>query len=344
MKVLGIESSCDETAASVVEDGRQVLSSVIHSQVKLHEPFGGVVPELASRNHSLWILGVVEQALADADTDLHGLDGVAVTEGPGLIGSLIVGTQTAKAMARAAGLPLVGVNHVHAHLIAAFLGPDPLDFPYIGLAVSGGHTSIYLVEAADRFTVLGRTLDDAAGEALDKAGIQLGLPYPGGVHMDRVAVDGDADFHHFPRAFLRDRPLDFSFSGMKTALKQYLKSIEQPLDARTVANIAASFQQAVVDVLVHKVVQAAVRTGVKTIVVAGGVAANSVLRRDLSRRCDLEGLRLVLTPIELCTDNAAMVAALGYYYLSGQADPLQVHFDLDVDPFPRHVIFRRGTQ
>lgn len=338
MKILGIESSCDETAASVVEDGRTLLSNTIHSQIELHVPFGGVVPELASRNHSVWILQVIDKALDDAGITLDNLDGIAVTEGPGLIGSLIVGVQTAKAIARAAGLPIVGVNHVQAHLTAALLAPVPPEFPYIGLAVSGGHTSLYLVEAPDRFTLIGRTLDDAAGEALDKAGIQLGLPYPGGVHIDRIAVKGNPEFHKFPRAMMDKRPMDFSFSGMKTALKQYLQGVKRPLSPQLQTDIAASFLQAVVDVLVHKLVYAAKKAGVKNIVLAGGVAANSVLRRDLTARCQREGLNLVLTPGKLCTDNAAMVAALGYYYIAGKADPLKVHFDLETDPFPRQII------
>jgi N6-L-threonylcarbamoyladenine synthase len=334
VKVLGIETSCDETAAAVVQDG-QVLSSVVHSQVELHAPYGGVVPELASRNHSMWIHPVITQALAQAGLTVKDIDGIAVTEGPGLIGSLIVGVQTAKGMARAAGLPVVGVNHVRAHLIAAFLGPEPPEFPYIGLAVSGGHTSLYQVKAPDDFVILGRTLDDAAGGALDKAGIMLGLPYPGGVHIDRIAKHGNPAFHRFPRAFLDKRPLDFSFSGMKTALKQFLQGLNRPLDDALRADVAASFLQAVVDVLVHKVVQAARQTGIRRVVVAGGVAANSVLRRDLAAKCAQEGISLHLTPMKFCTDNAAMIAALGYHYLTGQADPMTAHFDLDVDPFPR---------
>lgn len=314
-----------------------MLSNVIHSQIELHAPFGGVVPELASRNHSLWILPVITKAIEDANIKLDDLDGIAVTEGPGLIGSLIVGVQTAKSIARAANIPIVGVNHVHAHLTAALLAPEPPEFPYIGLAVSGGHTSIYLVEGPDRFQLLGKTLDDAAGEALDKAGIQLGLSYPGGIHIDRISANGNHEFHKFPRAMMNKRPMDFSFSGMKTALKQYLEEVEKPILPELKANIAASFLQAVVDVLVHKVIYAAKKTGVENIVLAGGVAANSLLRRDLTARCELEGLNLVLTPTKLCTDNAAMVAALGYYYIAGKADPLKAHFGLDVDPFPRQI-------
>jgi len=340
MMVLGIETSCDETAAAVVEDGRQVRSSVVWSQVQAHAPYRGVVPEIASRNHLKALIPVVETALHDAGVAPDRVDGLAVTLGPGLIGSLLVGVQFAKAVSFAWNRPLVGVNHLEAHVMAAFLDKDPPDFPFVALAVSGGHTSLYRVDAIGAFRLLGRTRDDAAGEAFDKAAALLGLPYPGGVHVDRASEGRNPEAVHFPRAMLREADtLDVSFSGLKTALRRHIESLQAPLDAATVGDLAASFQEAVVDVLVTRTLHAATQEQVRHVVVAGGVAANRRLRARMTAAITAAGLRLHLVPMAYCTDNAAMVAALGYHYLFGdRAGSRECARDLDMDPFERHVL------
>jgi len=337
MKVLGIESSCDETAAAVVEDGRRVCSSVVWSQVALHAPFGGVVPEIASRNHLRSVVPVVEKALADAGIGLDDIDGIAVTIGPGLIGSLLVGVQFAKALALARGLPVVGVNHLEAHIMAAFLTEDPPELPFVALAVSGGHTSVYLVERRGSIRLLGRTLDDAAGEAFDKAAAVLGLPYPGGVSIDRVATGRDPTLVPFPRALMNEDTLDMSFSGLKSALRRHLEVRAAPPSPDEVADIAASFQEAIVDVLVARLVTAAKAHGVQGVVAAGGVAANRRLRARLASATSAAGLKLHLVPISLCTDNAAMVAGVGFDYLFGELADADVPRGTGMDPFVRHV-------
>ncbi len=340
MVVLGIETSCDETAAAVVEDQRVVRSNVVWSQVAIHARFRGVVPEIASRNHLRAVVPVVEQALDEAGVPRTAVDGLAVTVGPGLIGSLLVGVQFAKATAFALGRPLVGVSHLEAHIMAAFLADEPPGFPFVALAVSGGHSSLYLVSGLGQVRLLGRTRDDAAGEAFDKAAALLGLPYPGGVHVDRVSEGRDAAAVRFPRAMIHDEDtLDMSFSGLKTALRRHLEGLGRPLTDREVGDVAASFQEAVVDVLVARTLKAARLTGVRHVVVAGGVAANRRLRARMTEVARDAGLVLHLVPLAYCTDNAAMVAALGYHYLFGElAGSRAVPRDLDMDPFERHVL------
>ena len=314
MKILGIESSCDETAAAVVVNGRELLSNIIVSQIKDHALYGGVVPEIASRKHIESIVPVVSEALDKAGLALSEIDGIAVTKGPGLVGSLLVGVSVAKAMALSENIPLAGVNHIEGHLTAVLLEKD-IAFPYIGLIVSGGHTSLYLVRSVGDYESLGRTIDDAAGEALDKVAKVLGLGYPGGVEIDRIAKKGRADAIPFPRGLLSKDNLDFSFSGMKTAASQYIK--KQPLDRLhgMKSDIAASFQEAVVDVLVKKTMKAAGRYDIKSLVVSGGVACNSRLREKMTNEAEKCGIEVSFPSPVLCTDNAAMIAALGYHYL-----------------------------
>jgi len=314
MRVLGIESSCDDTAAAVYDSGEGLLSNVVATQVSVHEAYGGVVPELASREHIRSIVPVVEQALAIAKSGREEIDGVAVTAGPGLIGSLLVGLCFAKSLAFAWEKPVCGVDHLEAHLFAIFL-EHRVDVPYVALLVSGGHTSLFRVDGADEVTFLGGTRDDAAGEAFDKAAKQLGLGYPGGVAIDRLARQGDRLRFPFPRAWLAQDPASFSFSGLKTSLRTFLASPE----GRTARaeDIAASFQEAVVEVLAGKTLAAAKREGIPRIVLAGGVAANSRLRERIEEDGGREGVGVHLPSRALCTDNAAMVAFLGERRLSG---------------------------
>lgn len=337
MLVLGIETSCDETAASVVEDGRRVLSNIVLSQVKVHAVFRGVVPEIASRNHVRAIVPVVDMAIKEAKIELAQIDGIAVTIGPGLIGSLLVGVQFAKSLALALQCPIVGLNHLESHVMAAFLGESPPQFPFVALAVSGGHTSLFLVSDFGAIRLLGRTRDDAAGEAFDKAAALLGLPYPGGVHIDRASSMGDPRAVPFPRPMLHDEStLDFSFSGLKTALRRHIQDLPKPLPEQTVKDLAASFQEAVVDVLVYRTLQAARLTNSKTIVVAGGVAANSRLRQRMYEASAEAGLNLHLVDLAYCTDNGAMVASLGYHYLFGALEKSEgVQRGLSMDPFAK---------
>jgi N6-L-threonylcarbamoyladenine synthase len=311
VRVLGIESSCDETAAAVVQDGRRILSSVVASQVEVHRRYGGVVPELASRSHITAVLAVVDEALAVAGIDLGALDGIAVTYGPGLVGSLLVGIQAAKSIAFARSLPLVGVNHLEGHLYAIFLGEDPPEFPFVALLVSGGHTCLYHAIGPGSYELLGETRDDAAGEAFDKTAKMLGLPYPGGVAVERAAMGGDPAAVRLPRALPRREDLDFSFSGLKTAIRQYLQG-RAPLPASELADVCASVQEAIVDVLVRKSVRAVRRVRAPNLVLAGGVAANARLRERMAQAAAREGFRLHLPEKRLCTDNAAMIAAAGH--------------------------------
>ena len=318
--ILGIESSCDETAAAVVTSDCEVRSNVVHSQIPIHARYGGVVPELASRNHLLAIRPVIGQALRDAGIALDQLGAIAVTAGPGLGGSLLVGLQAAKAIAWARGLPLVAIDHISAHVHAPFLrddagaGPGDLRFPHVALAVSGGHTSLYRVDAPGEATLLGQTLDDAAGEAFDKVAKMMGLPYPGGVYIDRLAQHGRADAIDLPRPMLH-RGLDFSFSGLKTAVRYALDALaaSAPLtaDDPRLADVAASAQAAIVDVLVSKSLDACDAVGLRQLVVAGGVASNSWLRSRLAAAAPARGVDAFITPARYCTDNAAMVAGLG---------------------------------
>jgi N6-L-threonylcarbamoyladenine synthase len=306
--ILGIETSCDETAAAVVSPDGVVLSSVVSSQAALHAPYGGVVPEVASRRHLELLVPVVERALVDAGVTLDDISSVAVTEGPGLIGALLVGLSAAKALAFARRLPLVPVDHLHGHVAALYLEPDPLEPPFLALLASGGHTLLASVESRDGMTVIGRSLDDAAGEAFDKGARLLGLGYPGGAALELLAADGDATAHRFPAAMVGRPGHDFSFSGLKTALVRAVRD-----DAGTPADLAASYQAAIVRALVERAAEAVEATGAGTLAIVGGVARNSVLRDAAARRCDELGVRLALAPPELCSDNAAMIASAARY-------------------------------
>ncbi|MDP8976944.1 MAG: tRNA (adenosine(37)-N6)-threonylcarbamoyltransferase complex transferase subunit TsaD [Actinomycetota bacterium] len=312
-RILGIETSCDETAAAVVVDGHDVMSSVVSSQVDLHATFGGVVPEIASRAHVDLLNPVIGRALLEARAEPAELTAVAATVGPGLIGSLLVGVSAAKALALAWQVPFVGVNHLEAHLYAAFLEEPGLELPVVVLLASGAHTMVVLMEAHGRYRVLGSTIDDAAGEAFDKVARFLGLGYPGGPAIDRLARDGDPSAIRFPRG-LRERPYDFSFSGLKTSVVTHVRK-HPDVD---VADVAASFQEAVVDVLVTKARRAAAETGAKGLVLGGGVAANSRLRERALEVCAADGLRPFLPSRSMCTDNAAMVASAGWWRLKAE--------------------------
>jgi N6-L-threonylcarbamoyladenine synthase len=313
--VLGIESSCDETAAALVRDGNKILSSVVASQEEVHHRFGGVVPELASRRHLQSIIPVMRQALAQAGISFADIDGVAATQGPGLIGSLLVGFSFAKALVFALEVPWVGVNHLEGHIHALFLETQPPPCPFVVLLVSGGHTGLYYVSSLMSMELLGQTRDDAAGEAFDKVAKMLALGYPGGVVIDRLSRQGNPERIRFPRAYIEKDSCDFSFSGIKTAVGRYLR--EHPDRSPVhVADIAAGFQEAVVDVLVHKLIQAGRMKGCRRVALAGGVAANSRLRERLRLDAAAEQMEVYLPSLQLCGDNAAMVAALGYRLLA----------------------------
>jgi N6-L-threonylcarbamoyladenine synthase len=317
MLVLGIETSCDETAVGVVEDRFTVRSNVIASQVELHAPYGGVVPEVAARAHLQLLQPTIERALAEAGCRLGDIDGIAVTAGPGLAGALLVGVAAAKGIALAQDLPLLGVNHLRAHVEAAQLEYGELEPPVVALVVSGGHSSLVVMEepVADGsmpgFRQLGATIDDAAGEAFDKIARFLGLGYPGGPEIDRLSREGDPTAFAFPRALAGDGTYNFSLSGLKTAVIRELRRMEAAGEEPNIADVAASFQEAIVDVQVDKSLKAAAEEGVESVVIAGGVAANSRLRELMGQACDRAGLRLMAPHIRLCTDNGAMVAASG---------------------------------
>lgn len=323
MNVLGIETSCDETAAAVVAGGTAVLSSVVASQVDRHRQYGGVVPELASRMHLSAIVPVVSRAIEEAGV---AIDAVAVTQGPGLVGALLVGFAFAKAFAFGRRLPLVGVDHLEGHLQSVLLNPKPPPFPLAALLASGGHTGIYYLAAQSRYELMGQTRDDAAGEAYDKVAKMLGLSYPGGAEIDRLAREGDPRRLQFTRPYLDKEGFDFSFSGIKTAVQRHLQS--QP--APEPADIAAGFQEAVIDVLVHKLLHAARVKNCRHVAVVGGVAANSRLRERIGAEAAARGLVVHIPPIALCGDNAAMIAALGYHRL--QRGPTLA---LDADVYSR---------
>jgi len=323
MLILGIESSCDETAAAVVRNGK-ILSNIIASQVEVHAPYGGVVPEIASRKHMEAIVDIIKQALAGAQVAVAELEGVAVTRGPGLIGSLLVGLSVAKSLAYALQIPLVGVNHLEGHIAASFLAERKPEPPFIALVVSGGHTSIYMAEDEHEFILLGQTRDDAAGEAFDKAAKLLNLGYPGGVVIDRLAKSGNPQAVPFPRA-MKDS-MDFSFSGLKTSLLNMLKKRGGDVHEREIPDIVASYQEAVVDVLVEKTMRAAKENAVSRIVVCGGVAANSRLRERFAHQAAMNDIELFIPPTILCTDNAAMIAAIGEIMLKkGKRDSLDLN-------------------
>jgi N6-L-threonylcarbamoyladenine synthase len=335
MLVLGIESSCDETAAAVVKEGRFLLSNVIASQMDVHSKYGGVVPEIASRKHLEAIVPVVFEALDDAHVSLDDIGGIAVTRGPGLIGSLLVGLSLAKAVAYARDIPFVGVNHLEGHVAAIFLTDHAPEFPFVALLVSGGHTMIYLVKGLHDFTVLGQTKDDAAGEALDKAAKLLQIGYPGGVVIDRLSKQGNRQSIQFPRA-MKDS-LDFSFSGLKTSLLSLLKTRGYPYKAEELPDVAASYQEAIVEVLVAKTFKAARLASAERIVICGGVAANSRLREKFADEAGLQGFEVFVPPAILCTDNAAMIAAVGGGLLKeGRRDSLSLNA---VSRWPLDVLY-----
>lgn len=326
--ILGIESSCDETAAAVVKNGREVLSNIISSQIVIHRKFGGVVPEIASRKHIENIMPVIDAALQEAKVPLDKIDAVAVTYGPGLVGALLVGLSAAKSLAWATGKPLIGVNHLEGHVFANFLADEELQPPFMALVVSGGHTALLKVTGYNSFELLGQTRDDAAGEAFDKIARVMGLPYPGGPEIERLALNGNDEAMHFPLAKL-DKPYEFSFSGLKSAVINYLHNQEQAGRQVNYADVAASFQRAVVDALVKQAVLAMQATGYKKIVLAGGVSANKTLQNTLAAAMEGIGAQLVHpTPI-LCTDNAVMIACRGHFmYQAGYESPL----DLNANP------------
>jgi N6-L-threonylcarbamoyladenine synthase len=330
MRILGLETSCDETAAAVLTlSGEQatVLADVVHSQVKVHALYGGVVPELASRDHLARVLPVIDDALRRAAVSLDAIDLFAVTSGPGLAGALLVGVQVAKALAWSLGRPFVGVNHLAGHALAIELADPRPAFPYLALVASGGHTSLYDVKGADEIEALGHTLDDAAGEAFDKVGKMIGLEYPAGAEIDRLAREGDPARHSFPRALKMRSSLDFSFSGVKTAVLQHLEETGIPKD-RDLADLCASFQEAVCDSLVTKTLRAAVKRSRNRVVIGGGVAANSRLRQILQERGRREGLDVFVPAPRLCTDNGAMIAYAGACaYQSRGADPWTLNAD-----------------
>ncbi len=310
MIILGVESSCDETAAAVLDHGR-LTANVINSQIAIHRLYGGVVPELASRQHLQNIYPVVQAALDEAGVTLDQLDGMAVTQGPGLVGALLIGLSFVKAISLVKQIPYVGVDHLSGHLLSVFLGERKPKFPFVALIASGGHTSIFRVSSAFDYQLLGRSRDDAAGEAFDKAAKLLGLPYPGGPVISRLAADGNPAAIAFPRAWLDAESLDFSFSGVKTSVANHVADCRKRGHELAIPDICASFQEAVAEVLVTKAIRAALGQGVNTLVVAGGVAANPRLRALFSEQCRLRGLDLFLTPTEFCTDNAAMIALAG---------------------------------
>jgi N6-L-threonylcarbamoyladenine synthase len=323
MIVLGIESSCDETAAAIVKNGK-ILSNIIASQIEVHSPYGGVVPEIASRKHIEAINPVIKQALSEANITFKEIEGIAVTRGPGLIGSLLIGLSTAKALAFALNIPLVGVNHLEGHIAAAFLAEKIPEIPFVSLVVSGGHTSTYLAKNYHDFQLIGQTRDDAAGEAFDKAAKLLNLGYPGGVVIDKMSKGANPQAVAFPRA-MKDSP-DFSFSGLKTSLLTMLKRHGRDFSKNELPDIVASYQEAIVDVLVEKTVKAANNNGVNRIIICGGVAANSRLRERFLAETSARNVELFIPPVILCTDNAAMIAAIGEILLkNGRKDSLDLN-------------------
>ena len=325
--ILGIETSCDETSAAVIS-GDSVLSSIVSSQA-IHEQFGGVVPELASRAHIKLIVPIVEQALQKAGMQKKELTGIAVTAGPGLVGALLVGLNFAKGMAQALQIPLVGINHIEGHIYGNFLANKDIPFPHLSLVVSGGHTQLVEMPEHLSYRVIGRTRDDAVGEAFDKGAKLLGLGYPGGPLIDQNAAQGNAEFYRFPRAYLKGINFDFSYSGLKTALMLYLQTKERQFIAENMNHICASYQQAAVEVLVRKAVQAANKYKVKSVGVVGGVAANSLLRQWLKSEVENNGIKFDLPPLHYCTDNAAMIAWAGLERINrGLAS------DLDINAYP----------
>lgn len=324
--ILAIESSCDETAAAVVKNGREVLSNIISSQIALHTLYGGVVPEIASRKHIEKINYVIREALAEAGMGLKDMDAIGVTYGPGLVGALLVGVAEAKAISYASGVPLVGVHHIEGHISANYIENKDLEPPFICLVVSGGHTHLVVVKDYGKYEIIGHTRDDAAGEAFDKVARAIGLGYPGGPKIDKLAKGGNPDAIHFPRAKVEDSPYDFSFSGVKSAVLNHLNGCKMKGEPIVEADIAASFQKAVCDVLVGHAIQAVKDYKIPKLAMAGGVASNSALRAAMKEACDKQGIPLYYPSPILCTDNAAMIGAAAYYeYMAGTRSGLDLN-------------------
>ena len=324
--ILAIESSCDETSAAVVADGREVLSNIISSQIDIHTKFGGVVPEVASRKHIEVINSVVEEALEVAKVTLDDIDAIGVTYGPGLVGALLVGVQYAKGLAYSLNKPLIGVNHIEGHICANFIEHKDLKPPFVCLVVSGGHTFIVHVQDFGKFEVIGQTRDDAAGEAYDKVARAIGLGYPGGPKIDKLAKEGNPQAISFPRANFHDNSLDFSFSGVKSAVLNYLNKMDMTGQEVNKADVAASFQQAVIDVLTENVIETCKRKDVDKIAIAGGVASNSALRRELTENAGKKGIKVLFPAPVLCTDNAAMIGSAAYFeYIKGNISALDLN-------------------
>jgi N6-L-threonylcarbamoyladenine synthase len=326
MIILGIDTSCDDTCTAIVGDGKRLLSNIVSSQVPVHHQYGGVVPELASREHIRNIVWVVRESLRKAHLNSSDIDAIAVTVGPGLVGALLVGIHFAKAYSYANNIPLIGANHLEGHILSIFLEESFPSFPFVALTVSGGHTNIYHVHGFGDYTVLGQTLDDAAGEAFDKIAKLLELGYPGGEAIEKLASTGRPDAIDFPRAYLSKDSLDFSFSGLKTAVALYVKKWRNQKTSENkikIADIAASFQAAVVDILINKVIAATAQVGVKSVVLAGGVGRNNHLRSKLQKMMNKEGIDLHIPSPEFCTDNGAMIAVAGYHrIIKGERDYL----------------------
>ncbi len=341
MIILGIDTSCDDTCAAIVENGERLLSSVVNSQVIIHHGYGGVVPELASREHIRNIIPVVRESLRKAGLNNKNIGAIAVTVGPGLVGALLVGIHFAKAYSYANNIPLIGANHLEGHILSIFLEESFPSFPFVALTVSGGHTNIYHVRGFGDYTVLGQTLDDAAGEAFDKIAKLLELGYPGGEVVEKLASTGRPDAIDFPRAYLSKDSLDFSFSGLKTAVALYVKKWRNQKTGENkikIADIAASFQAAVVDILINKVIAATAQVGVKSVVLAGGVGRNNHLRGKLQKMMKKEGIDLYIPSPEFCTDNGAMIAVAGYHRIKkGERD------DLTLDARSRFPLDQLGT-
>lgn len=313
MNILAIESSCDETAVAIVRDGREVLSNIISSQIDIHKEYGGVVPEIASRKHTERVIQVVDEGLRVANMTMEEMDAIAVTYGPGLVGALLVGVSVAKSIAFATNKPLIGVHHIEGHICANYIDNQELEPPFLCLVVSGGHTNLVIVKDYGEYEVLGKTRDDAAGEAFDKVARAIGLGYPGGPKVQKLSEEGNKEAISFPRAKVVDNPFDFSFSGVKSAVLNYLNSCEMKGEEVNKADVAASFQEAVVDVLVSHTIEGAKQLGFKKIAMAGGVASNTALRERMREECKKRGYQFYHPSPILCTDNAAMIGAAAYY-------------------------------
>ncbi|HEY5556260.1 tRNA (adenosine(37)-N6)-threonylcarbamoyltransferase complex transferase subunit TsaD [Acetobacterium sp.] len=326
MKIMSIETSCDETSVAIVEDGRKIITNRIYSQIDIHQKYGGVVPEIASRNHVIKLPYIIDEALEESGLSLGDIDAIGVANGPGLVGALLIGLSTAKAMAYSLDIPLIGVHHIEGHIAANFLQYPELEPPFLTLVVSGGHSHLVLVKDYQTFEVLGKTRDDAAGEAFDKVSRVLGLGYPGGPAIDEASKKGNASAIDFPRAFLDKDRFDFSFSGLKSSVLNYLNRKKMKDEVINVNDVAASFQMAVVEVLVAKTIACAKSINMKTICIAGGVSSNSLLREKMTEAAATEGLALYFPAPILCTDNAAMIGSMAYYnYINGGASDLSLN-------------------